>query len=152
RRSNKFRITNLITGYNYRNSYKRYSIRNEFYSNWFNPVQGFSAGYQTLYNRTWKDRPGKFFNIGGGLQYGFSDKILRFKASSAIGFNAIDRTQFRISARNEVVDFNDRETLAPFFNAVISLLQKKSVIRWYNRQHLRLSGSGEFVHGVRWEA
>ncbi|MBK7428117.1 MAG: carboxypeptidase-like regulatory domain-containing protein [Saprospiraceae bacterium] len=152
RRSNKFRITNLITGYTYRNSFKRYSVRSEFYSNWFNPVQGFSAGYQTLYNRTWKDRPGKFFNIGGGLQYGFSDKILRFKASSAIGFNAIDRTQFRISAGNEVVDFNDREALSPFFNAVVSLLPEKSVIRWYNRQHLRLSGSGEFVNGLRWEA
>ena len=78
--SNKFKLSKIVTGYTYRNSFNKTRFSYDGLFNLtsfnFNTVQGFHLGSGFSYSK-YNEEKGKRTNISADFEYGFSDERLR---------------------------------------------------------------------------
>ena len=97
---NKFKVWDILMGYNYKNSSRKYSFGYEGLLNLgslsFNTVQGFNfdSGFSF---RKWNDEKGKNTSVSTTFNYGFSDERFRATGNFAHQFNNINYAQVNLS-------------------------------------------------------
>lgn len=151
RESNKFGITDVLLGYTYKNSYKKWSISydgiSDIMSTSFNTVQGWNFNSGIRYFRD-NEEKGTYTSIGTRFNYGLSDDRLRVNGWFNHRFNRYNDATIAISGGSRVSQFNGDNPISPFINTVSSLFFKDNYMKLYNEEFFRLAYGQEVVNGL----
>jgi hypothetical protein len=150
-KKNKFNITRLLTGYTYKNTFKKYSFRYyglvDLSSLTFNTVQGISLSSWFSFAK-WNNETGKRTNFQTTFNYGFSDKRLRVSAEYNHQFNKQNYADLIVTGGTKVNQFNDNEPIKSFINDISSNFFKDNYMKLYNKEFLGLQYSQDIANGV----
>lgn len=152
RKNNKFKLLNPITGYNYKNSSKKYSINYtgliDIGSISFNTVQGYTIDSGVTF-RTWKnEEKGKYTTIGLNANYGFAEERARFTGNFSHRFNNQDYATITISGGTKAAQFNPDEPISKFINTISTLFFKNNFMKLYNKEFVSISYQQEVANGI----
>ena len=94
-KQNKFSLLSPITGYTFRNSYKKWSVsfNSPLGSVAYNTVKGWNASTAIRYFKRLNDK-GKWINTGVTLNYGISEKKIRPMFFFTKKWNSLERPRF----------------------------------------------------------
>ena len=148
--NNKFKLGNLISGYNYSNTYKEWNagINSPVSAISFNTVQGWNANVGGYYRKSY-DEFKRYLSIGGNLNYGFSDDRLRGTLSTTYKFNNISKAFLSISGGVTTQQFNAEEPISKSLNTAFSLFEEKNYLKIYDRSYVEVSHAEELFNGFR---
>ena len=149
-KNNKFKLGNILSGYNYSNSYKHWNlgINSPLSSASFNTVQGWNANIGAYYRKNY-DEFKRFFSISGNLNYGFSDEHLRGTISATYKFNNKSRPFLTLSGGIKTQQFNASQPISKSLNTGYSLFSEKNYLKIYDLSYVQLSYSNEIINGLR---
>ena len=152
-KNNKFRIMNLITGYNYQNSYKDtyFSIGGPLSNINYNTVQGYNNNLRINFRKN-LDEFRKYLNINGSLAYGVEDRRLRAMGSVTYKFNDISRPFITLSGGVKTQQFNGAEPITPFINSISTLFFEDNYMKLYDLSFVRAAYSQSWFNGLRMSA
>ncbi len=148
--NNKFKIGDLLGGYNYSNSYENWSmgITSPISTLTFNTVQGWNANISGYYRKNY-DEFKRYLSLNGTVNYGFSDERLRGTVSATYKFNNIKRPFLSVSGGFTAQQFNDNEPISRLINTSFSLFAEKNYMKLYDRNFAEVSYSVEPFNGLR---
>jgi len=149
KKKNKLNLLSPITGYTYRDSYKKWSLSfdgliNDFS---FNTVQGFNTSVGVSYFKRQNDT-GKSWNAGVKSNYGFSDEQIRSTFFFTKRWNNISRPKVAISGGVKTTQFNDREPIAKLDNTIRSLYLRENYLKIYEKEFAKITYSEEIKNGI----
>lgn len=149
-KNNQFKLTNVLFGYSYRNSWKRrsFSVRAPISTFQFNPVQGGTISFNFNYRKAFDERNLSYYRFNPKVQYGFGDKKLRARFSFFRQFNATNFSKFYFSGGREAMQFNSDEPIKPTLSAMYNLWGKENLMKLYNRDFLYLLYGKEIRNGI----
>jgi len=149
--SNKFKLSKIITGYSFKNSFKntRFNYQGLFNlsSFNFNTVQGFHLGSGFSYTK-FNEEKRKYTSITSDFEYGFSDERLRPTASFYHKFNNTNDAFIRISGGNKVNQFNSANPISGIENSISSLVFKNNFMKLYEKEFVEIGTGREVVNGI----
>ena len=145
---NKLNLLSPITGYTYRNSYKKWSVsfNSPLGSLAYNTVKGWNASTGVRYFKRLNDK-GKWINTGVTLNYGVSEKKIRPVFFLTKKWNSLDRPRFSISSGITTPQFNNRNPISRLNNTVYSLVRKENYLKIYEKTFGRIEYSQEVANG-----
>jgi hypothetical protein len=150
-KGNKFKWHNIITGYNYKNSFKKYSFNYQGLLNLsslsFNTVQGWNLDSGFSYTN-YNTEKGKYTSISSTFNYGFSDDRLRVTGSYYHKFNSINNAYISFKGGSTVAQFNSNEPISAFINTSSTLLFKNNFMKLYNKEFATLNFGREAINGI----
>ncbi len=149
RKSNKFGLLDLITGYTYKNSFlkKEFEFDGFLKGVEFNTVQGWNLSTQLSYRqRSTEDRT--FYTFGTKLNYGIDDQ--KFRAVLFYNQKLSNQTQARwgFSGGSELAQFNSNNPISGLVNSVSTLFFKDNYAKFYARNFIELQYGQEVVNGI----
>lgn len=151
RKNNKFNIWKIVSGYSYRDSYRKttwsYDGLLDLSTVSFNTVQGWNFGTGFSYNKYDEDT-GKSTYIGTNLNYGFAEDRLRATGTFYHRFNSINYASLRISGGSAAVQFNPNEPISRLVNSVSTLIFKDNYMKLYDKTFANISYSQEVFTGL----
>ncbi|MBJ2174306.1 carboxypeptidase-like regulatory domain-containing protein [Aureibaculum sp. A20] len=147
---NKFKIMNVLTGYNYSNTYEKWglNIGSPVFNSMFNTVQGWHTNMDISYYKYYKDE-NRSFNIRSKIDYGLSDDQLRLSGGFTYNFNGKTNSYVSINGGRKIMQFNESEPIAPIVNAVSSLFFEDNYAKYYDKTFASISGGKEIFNGLR---
>lgn len=148
-KNNSFKIPDILFGYNYKNSFKDWSIG---YSSplsdfQFNTVQGYNSKLNFYYRKN-QDEFRRFFSANAALQYGISDERLRATASFRYKFNNINKPFLIVSGGVETQQFNEAQPISPLVNSVSSLFFEDNYMKIFDKSFAEVGYSQELSNGI----
>lgn len=152
RKNNKFKILDVISGYTYRNSYKKTRFTYEGlldvtgYS--FNTVQGSNINTGFSYGKYDEDT-GKSTFAGIDFNYGFAEDRLRVKGRITHRFNRMNNATLFLSGGSEAVQFNDSEPITKLVNTVSTLFFKDNYMKLYDNTFAKAQYQQEVTTGLQ---
>lgn len=146
---NQFNFLSPILGYNYRNSYEDWSLNFSGLIDdlGFNTVKGFNTSLGMSYFKRINDQ-GKWWNMSGKLNYGFSDNRLRPVLYFNKRWNNFSRPTLNISLGVETPQFNERSPISKLNNLISSLLYRNNFLKIYEKQFVKVRYSEEIKNGI----
>ena len=147
---NKLSWSFPLTGYSYRNSYKKWSfnIDSPITELNFNTVQGWNSTMGMSYFKTLNET-GKWVNLGTNFNYGFSDKKLRPTMYFGYKWNNISRPILRFSGGVTTRQFNGDNPISAFWNTINSIYFERNYLKIYEKTFANVSFSKELSNGFR---
>lgn len=150
-KGNQFKLNKLITGYTYKNSFKKWSINYQGLSNiasfGFNTVQGYNLESGFSY-RKWNDETGKYTFISSTFNYGFAEDRLRVKGNYYHRFNNKNNAYISVSGGSSINQFNGNEPISAIVNSVSTLFFKNNFMKLYNKEFIDVNYGREVVNGL----
>ncbi|MEP6806368.1 MAG: DUF5686 and carboxypeptidase regulatory-like domain-containing protein, partial [Flavobacterium sp.] len=123
-KNNKFKITDILMGYDYKNTFKKYSFDYKGLLNLtslsFNTVQGFNLDSGFSF-KNWNEEQGKSTSISTTFNYGFSDERFRVIGEFSHKFNNINYAAISVSGGTKVAQFNSGQPISKLVNSISSL-------------------------------
>ena len=146
---NKFSLLSPITGYTYRNSYKKWSLSyNGLIDDLgFNTVQGFNTSLGFSYFNQ-QNKKGKWWNAGVKANYGLSDKRIRPTLFFTKKWDNISRPKMTISGGVTTAQFNGNEPISKMSNMIRSLFMRDNYMKIYEKEFAKVSYSEEIKNGI----
>ena len=147
---NKFKITNLLLGYNYQNSYKDWNltIGSPILNSMFNTVQGWHTNMNVSFYKNYKEKH-QNLSVNTVLDYGFSDQQFRASGSIQYEFNEKTKPTLSIAGGRKILQFNTSEPISPVVNAVSSLFFERNYAKFYDKTFARIGYRREIINGIR---
>jgi len=147
-KNNTFKLTNIIGGYSYQNSHKKYrfSISSPIERISFNTVQGWNGSIGLNYTKRY-DKYKRYLNINSTLNYGEADDRLRGTASIYFKFNNKNRRSISLSGGVRAEQFNASRPISRIENAVSTLFFEDSYMKLYDKSFTQLAFSQELFNG-----
>lgn len=148
-KNNKFKISKILFGYNYRNSFEDWSVG---YSSplsdfQFNTVQGYNSKLSFYYRKN-QDEYRRFFSANATLQYGISDERLRGTASFRYKFNNIKKPFLTVSGGVVTQQFNEAQPISPLVNSISSLFFENNFMKIYDKSFGEVGYTQEISNGI----
>ncbi|MWB94677.1 carboxypeptidase-like regulatory domain-containing protein [Flavobacterium sp. GA093] len=154
-KNNKFKVFDVLTGYNYKNTFKNYSFEYKGLldptSMSFNTVQGYNLGTGFSF-RKWNEDNGKMTSIGTDFNYGFSDERFRVTGVFMHRFNAINYATIWASGGTKTAQFNKAEPITKLVNSISSLFFKDNYMKLYNLEFAQINYAQDIANGVNLNA
>ena len=149
-KNNKFKVWDLLLGYDWDNSYERksFSLAAPIGRIGFNTIQGVYGDLDFTYLQRFDDYYMKWFRINPKIQYGFADERVRGEMNLLYNFNRTKFTRLEISGGSMVAQFNSNNPITPFLNTYTSLFTKRNYIRLYQREFAKIKFRQELVNGL----
>ena len=151
RKSNKFGILDVLTGYTYHNSFKktRYTYDGPLDPTAisFNTVQGWNFNAGLSYNKVDEDA-GKYTYAGAKFNYGIAEDRLRVLGTFTHRFNYKNYATLYITGGSQAVQFNQAEPISPLVNMFSTLLFKDNYMKLYDKTFARAQYSQEVFVGL----
>ena len=146
---NRFKITNILTGYSYKNSYKKWSLDYDapLTSVAFNTVQGWNLTAGLSYTKRDEDKQ-TYTRIGSKFNYGFSDEKIRATANFVHKFNNTNNSYLNLNGGSSVNQFNPTNPISNIINTVSSLFFKNNFMKLYEKNFASASFGREIVNGL----
>jgi hypothetical protein len=138
----------LLSGYTYRNTFKKRSIAVQpiFNELQYNTVEGYVLNAEATYTRRTDDR--RFVTLTPTLRYGFSNQQLQPSLTINWQLDPVKLRQVGLNAGRTVENFDRNSQLTPFINSVYSLLANRNYAKLYRRDGAELSYLWEPVNGL----
>ncbi|UTN04445.1 DUF5686 and carboxypeptidase regulatory-like domain-containing protein [Flavobacterium bizetiae] len=150
-KNNKFKMTDILMGYDYKNTFKKYSFDYKGLLNIaslsFNTVQGFNLDSGFSFKK-WNEDEGKSTSISTTFNYGFSDERFRITGDFTHKFNNINFATINVSGGTKVAQFNSSEPISKLVNSVSSLIFKDNYMKLYNLEYAQIGYSQNILNGV----
>lgn len=146
---NKFRVFNVISGYNYSNSYKKWNINYDglLSNSSFNTVQGWKFHSGISYTKREEEKR-TFTRISSNIEYGLAEKKLRATGSYVHKFNSVNNATLSINAGSSVAQFNSNNPISNTINTFSSLLFKNNFMKLYEKNFVSANFGRELVNGL----
>ncbi|MCA0348251.1 MAG: DUF5686 and carboxypeptidase regulatory-like domain-containing protein [Bacteroidetes bacterium] len=148
-KKNKFRPMDVLNGYTYNNSFKKWRITYDgpLMNTSFNTVQGWntSAGL-SFFKRNEENRT--YYQFGSNVAYGFSDEAYRPTAYFSAGLNNKTKSYLSVYGGNAATQFNRDEPISKIVNTVSTLFFKSNFMKLYERNYIAASFSREIINGL----
>jgi len=150
RKSNKFKIEDVLLGYSFRNSHKKsyLNFSSVLLGTSFNTIQGWAPTLKGSYYTSNKEK-GSSLSITSKLNYGLSEKKWRGEGSFSYMFNSISKPYLTISGGQKVTQFNEQEPISPLLNSVSTLFFENNFAKFYDKAFAKVSFSDELINGIR---
>lgn len=151
--NNKFKLGNLLSGYNFSNSYENWNvgITSPLSTLTFNTVQGWNVNINPYYRKNY-DEFKRYLSLNGTINYGFSDERLRGTLSATYKFNNIKRPFLTLSGGVTTQQFNASEPISKIINTGFSLFDEKNYMKLYDRSFAEVSYAVEPFNGLRFNS
>lgn len=150
-KNNKFKFTDILMGYDYKNTFKKYSFDYKGLLNItslsFNTVQGFNLDSGFSFKK-WNEERGKSTSISTTFNYGFSDERFRAVGEFSHKFNNINYATIGVSGGTKVAQFNSFEPISKLINSISSLFFKDNYMKLYNLEYAQVNYSQNILNGV----
>ena len=148
--SNKFKIIDVVSGYNYTNSYKHYNLgfSSPIASTNFNTVQGWNGNLGLYFRKNYDDFK-RYFRANANINYGLDDKRLRATASITYKFNNVSRPFLTLSGGVTTSQFNSGQPISKLINSVSTLFFEDNYMKLYDKSYAQISFSEELINGLR---
>ena len=154
-KNNKFKVLDILTGYDYKNTFKKYSFSYDGLLNItslsFNTVQGFNLDSGFSF-KTWDEEKGKSTSIKTTFNYGFSDERFRVIGQFSHKFNNINYATIGISGGTKTAQFNSAEPISKFVNSISSLFFKDNYMKLYNLEFAQINYAQDVANGINLNA
>lgn len=154
-KENKFKVLDILRGYDYKNTFKKYSFKYEGLLNLtslsFNTVQGFNFDSGFSFKK-WNEETGKSTSISTTFNYGFSDERFRAVAEFIHRFNTINYAAISVSGGTKTTQFNSAEPISKLVNSVSSLFFKDNYMKLYNLEFAQINYTQDIANGVNLNA
>ena len=151
-KTNKFKITDILMGYGYKNTFKKYSFDYKGLLNLtslsFNTVQGFNLDSGFSFKKG-NEEEGKTTSVSTTFNYGFSDQRFRAIGQFTHKFNNINYATISASGGTKVAQFNSAEPISKLINSVSSLFYKDNYMKLYNLEFAQVNYSQNILNGVK---
>ncbi len=147
---NKFKITDPLFGYSYRNSFKQYSwnISGPIEGIRYNTVQGWNTTVNANFTK-WEEDYNKYWGLNASANYGLADDRLRVKGGFIKKFNNKSKPYFTLNGGIEAKQINDTEPISTLVSSVASILFDKNYLKIYDRTFVEVRYSEEIFNGFR---
>lgn len=149
--SNKLKAFDIITGYRWKNSYKK----REFIYNTpfpfgvhFNTVQGWNIPLELTYRqRDEQNSFKKYWDVTAKFDYGFSEDKLRTEIGFRKKFNNHSKPVLSIRGGQRLEQLNNTEPISEIVNSVASVFWERSYLKLYEKEFIEATYSQEFFNG-----
>ena len=145
---NKFKITDILSGYSYKNSFKKWSIDYDspLTSTSFNTVQGWRLNAGLSYTKRNEEKK-TFTRIGSRFDYGFSEDKLRVTGNLTHKFNNTNNSILTINGGSSAAQFNGNNPISNVVNTVSTLFFKNNFMKLYEKNFVSTTFGREIVNG-----
>lgn len=145
---NKFKIMDILSGYSYRNSFKKWSIDYDgpMTSTSFNTVQGYRINAGLSYTKRNEEKR-TYTRIGSRFDYGFSEEKIRATFNFSHKFNNINNSFLSINAGSSANQFNSANPISNVVNTVSTLFFKNNFMKLYEKNFASAFFGREVVNG-----
>jgi len=146
---NRFKPMDLLSGYSYSNSFKKWSLNYEgpLLNTSFNTVQGWNTTAGFYYTKRHEDRR-NFTRIGAQFNYGFSEKKIRGTASYFHKFNNTNNSILALNGGSFVSQFNSNNPISNLVNTVSTLFFKNNFMKLYEKNFAAICFEREVINGL----
>ena len=147
---NKFKFGNLLSGYNYKNTYKGWStgISSPVSTLTFNTIQGWNVNIAGYYRKNY-DEFKRYLSINGTINYGFSEDRLRGTLTTTYKFNDTSKPFLTLSGGVTTQQFNANNPISTLLNTYFSLYSERNYLKIYDKSFAQISYSDEIFNGLR---
>lgn len=148
-KKNKFSISDIVMGYSYKNSFKKWSLTYEgpLMQTSFNTVQGWKTQAGLWYYK--RDEEARTYTrFGARFDYGFSEEKLRVVGNFSKKFNNINNSQLNLNGGSSVSQFNGSNPISGLVNSVSTLFFKNNFMKLYEKNFASANFSREIVNGL----
>ena len=148
-RHNKFKPMDVLSGYSYSNSFKKWSINYDgpLLNTAFNTVQGWNTTAGFSYTKRNEEKR-TFTRIGTQFNYGFSEKKIRGTASYFHKFNNTNNSILVLNGGSFVSQFNSNNPISNLVNTVSTLFFKNNFMKLYEKNFAAICFEREVVNGL----
>lgn len=149
KKHNKFRFFSVIGGYNYKNSFQKWSINYEGLLSGigYNTVQGWKLTTGFSYTKNDREK-GTYTRYGVDFDYGFSEDRFRSTGSIIHKFNNTNKSEIQIFGGSQVAQFNSEKPITELLNAVTTLFFKENFMKVYENNFISLLYQRELSNGI----
>lgn len=149
KKSNKFHVTDLITGYTYKNSFQKWSAKYDglLAGVNFNTVQGWNINTGFSYTKNDREK-GKYTRLGTDFDYGFSENKFRATGIFIHKFNNTNKSEIQISGGSRVAQFNDENPIKELLNSITTLFFEENLMKVYENNYISFLGQREITNGI----
>ena len=149
-KSNKPGIMSPLTGYTYKNSYKKWSLGYDgpLTKINFNTVQGWNSKAGLNFKKWYDDYQTNVFSAVLNADYGIAEDRLRFDGYILRNYNWKDKLQFWLMGGSKVSQFNATEPISPIINSVSTLFFERNYMKLYELNYGRVGYSQEVFNGL----
>jgi hypothetical protein len=147
RKRNKFKATDLITGYTWRNSYHRleFNVSSPLMGFHFNTVEGIVLRENFYFEKYFKEiKATTSANLG--VRYGFSNGRFHIKGGIRHRFNSTNRWFIGIDGGHFISQFNENG-MPELHNTLYTIFLEINHWRIYEKDYIKLSTGGEMFNG-----
>jgi hypothetical protein len=146
---NKFGFADILNGYSYSNSFKKWSINynGPLLNTSFNTVQGWNTNIGLSYFKR-NEEKNTYYQFGSSLAYGFSDERFRPTAFFSSKLSNKSKTYLSVFGGNSVNQFNREEPISKLINSVSSLFFKNNFMKLYEKNYIASNFSREIFNGL----
>lgn len=146
---NKFKITDILTGYSYNNSFKKWSLNYDgpLLSTSFNTVQGWRINAGLSYVKRDEEKR-TFTRIASRFDYGFSEEKIRATVNYTHKFNNTDNSIIYFNGGSSVNQFNATNPISNIVNTVSTLFFKNNFMKLYEKNFVSGFFGREVVNGL----
>ncbi|MGB0524411.1 MAG: DUF5686 and carboxypeptidase regulatory-like domain-containing protein [Flammeovirgaceae bacterium] len=146
---NKFKPINAITGYTYRNSYKKvnFSFPSLLENFQFNTIEGYNINLGIKASK-FNQEKNKYISFNQQFRYGFSSNKLYYKSIFYRRFNGINRRRIQVEAGKYVEQLNANRPITPFINTLYTLLRERNYMKLFEKTYARFAYGQELFNGL----
>ncbi|TNE51958.1 MAG: carboxypeptidase-like regulatory domain-containing protein [Bacteroidetes bacterium] len=151
RKNNRFKPSNLLFGYSWRNSHKHtvVSYPAVFEGLQFNTVQGLLINFKPTFRHSDGERRSRFFQATGSLNYGFAEKRLRPAIELRRRFENIYYSEIAVSGGQTAVQYDEDGQIGAVTNLLYSLFDKRNYLKLWEKTYGRISAGRNIAPGLR---
>lgn len=150
-KGNKFKIQKILTGYTYKNSFKKtrfsYDGILDISSLSYNTVQGWNLDSGFSYTK-FDEETGKYTSLKSTFNYGFAEDRLRVNGSYYHRFNLQNYANISISGGSSINQFNAAEPISKIVNSVSTLFFTNNFMKLYNKEYIEAMYGQETINGL----
>lgn len=152
-KNNKFGISDILLGYGYKNSFKKWSLDYDGLMKGigFNTVQGWDLTTSFGYTKRNEDTR-TFSSLKANFDYGFSEEKFRSYITYINKFSNQNQSEFRFAAGSKLAQFNNDNPIGKIVNTVSTLFFKDNYMKLYERNFINASFGREVFNGLTMNA
>jgi hypothetical protein len=145
---NKFKPMDILNGYSYNNSFKKWSVNYDgpLLSTSFNTIQGWRINAGLSYSKRNEEKR-TYTRFGSRFDYGFSEEKLRATFNFAHKFNNINNSLITLNGGSMVSQFNANNPISNLVNTVSTLFFKNNFMKLYEKNFAAICFEREVVNG-----
>ncbi|CAM3757153.1 DUF5686 domain-containing protein [Flavobacterium gelidilacus] len=150
-KSNKFKIQDILTGYTYKNSFKKSRFSYDGVLNIgsisYNTVQGYNMNSGFSYSK-YNEENGKYTSLSSTFNYGLAEDRLRVEGRIYHRFNAQNYANISVAGGSSINQFNATEPISKLVNSVSTLFFTNNFMKLYNKEFAEAMYGQETINGL----